>query len=187
MTRAHGSARRLAIVGLTAGLLGGGAAGLTIALPSSVGAQTSSTTAPTATPVETPTTPRQGHDQRLRAALQPLVDDSTLTPGQVDAVVAALAADRPPRERLGHGGRHRSTGSLNVIAPLLGATADEVRTALHNGTSIAAQAEAAGVPIDTIIDALSAQMAGRVPDARERIAQMLERSGPGPRGGRAHR
>lgn len=197
--------RTIAIAGLTAGLLAGGGVGLTMGLPSVVGAQT--TTIET-TPVQT--NAPSDHSARLRAALQPLVDGGTITPTQLDAVVAALEAARPTSSaRSGQpGGHHGHRGgprglALATIAPLLGSTADQVATALRNGTSIAAQAEAAGVPLKTIVDALVGELAehlaaevaageitqaqadATLAEAPQRITTMLEQvrpAGEGPRG-----
>ena len=201
--------RTIAIAGLTAGLLAGGGVGLTLGLPSVAGAQTSTTT------VETPAP--DDHTTRLRAALQALVDQGTITSAQLDAVVTALEAARPSESaRPGHGGgRHGGKGlALETVAPLLGSTVDEVAEALRGGTSIAAQAQAAGVPLQTIVDALVADLAERVAAdveagrltqeqadeklaaAPERITTMLDQVRPadgghhgrghmgGPRGGR---
>lgn len=57
--------------------------------------------------------------------------------------------------------------SLETIAPLLGVTPSEVATGLRSGISIAAQAEAAGVPVQSIVDALVAQMSERLATAVE--------------------
>lgn len=104
-----------------------------------------------------------------------------------------------------HGGGRMGKGRLlGIVAPLLNATTQEVAAALRSGTSIAAQAEAAGVPLETIVDALVADLGtklaeaveagrltqeqadGKLADAPERITTKLESSGPlnpGHRGG----
>lgn len=186
--------RTLAIAGLTAGLLAGGGVGLSLGLPSVAGAQTSATTT---TPVDV--TAPTDHTTRLRTALQPLVDQGTLTAAQVDAVVAALEAARPdmsdgPGRQ---GGGHQGKGvALDIVATLLNSTRDEVATALRDGTSIADQAEAAGVPLQSVVDALVADLGAKLEAAveegrltqqeadeklaaaPERLTTMLVRSGP---------
>src|SRR6188508_2005175 len=91
-------------IGLAAGLLGGTAAGLVFGVPglssasspSAVVQQTDDTTPGDSTPADsTPSDPTETESEsgeaesgsRLRDALQPLVDDGTITAAQADAVV----------------------------------------------------------------------------------------------------
>jgi hypothetical protein len=76
--------------------------------------------------------------------------------------------DAPPA---GVAGGHGPRASLAIVASLLGSSPAEVMAGLRAGNSIAAQAEAAGVPLSTVVDAL-------VADATERINAMVQRSGP---------
>ena len=72
-------------------------------------------------------------------------------------------------------------GPLETAAEALGMTVDELRTEFEGGASIASVAEARGVDVDTVIDAL-------VEDARARITEGVQREGGflrGP-GGRGH-
>ena len=125
--------RRATALGVTAGLLGGGAIGLLVAMPSFSSAASSDTTPPTTEVVVTDdsgtddsdddsgTTPtadapdappsdadRQANaEERIRTELQNLVDDGTITAAQADAVAADLATAIPvhgPGERGGRGG-----------------------------------------------------------------------------------
>ena len=103
------------IVGTTAGLLSGAGVGLLFAVPSftnaastdsssaavsaAVVAQDDTTTDATTTD-ETTTDDTDDADRpepgvELRAVLQPLVDDGTITAAQADAVTAQLIANRP--------------------------------------------------------------------------------------------
>jgi 3-hydroxyacyl-CoA dehydrogenase len=98
----------------------------------------------------------------------------------------------------GHGGQHDPRGEhLDIIAEVLGMTADEVREALASGQIIAELAEAQGVPLQDVADALVAAEAERLQqavedgrltqeEADERIARMegntLERLESGERG-----
>lgn len=156
MTRA----RTIAIAGLTAGLLAGGGVGLTLGVPTIAGAQTTNP-APVTSTIAQADSP-SAHADRLREVLQPLVDQGTLTSAQLDAVVTAMEAARPTSSaRPGHRGGMKGP-SLDTIAALLGSTTEEVAAGLRNGTSIAAQAESAGVPLTTIVDALVAEMSERL-------------------------
>ena len=103
-------------IGLAAGLLGGAAAGFAFgvpglsnaASPSAVVQQTPDTTPDDSTPADTTpddtttdeSTASPDSGTRLREALQPLVDDGTITAEQADAVVAQLKESLPD-----HGGR----------------------------------------------------------------------------------
>jgi hypothetical protein len=129
--------RTIAIAALAAGLLAGGGVGMTLGVPGIAGAQT-----------------------------------VTDTPA-VEVVMPADHTTRPTESaRPGHGSKHGAKHggkglALETVAPLLGTTVDDVAEALRNGTSIAAQAEAAGVPLQTIVDAL-------VADLGERLATKVE-------------
>lgn len=171
--------RRATAIGLTAGLLGGGAAGLLFAVPSLTSAASGTVTlqdsGDTGTDTDTDSTVTITDEQsarpepgtRVREALQALVDDGTITAEQADAVAAHLATSMPGRGGhgdmggRGHGGR---AFDGTVVADALGITADELRTALQDGQSIADVAAAQGVDVQVVIDAL-------VAEAETRIAQ----------------
>ncbi len=146
-----------------------------------------------------------------------LVSDGTLTQEQADKVEAALQAARPMHDGPGMGGHHRGgpgTGApgqgqrgarLEVVATALGATADELRTALQAGRTIADVAADKGVDVQTVIDALVAEAkdhmaqavsAGRITQAEadahlaeveQRVTEMVDNPlparGPGGMGG----
>jgi len=115
----------------------------------------------------------------LKARLQILVDDGTLTSSQLDAVVAALEAARPMG---GHGGPgHGGPGMggarggmrqemLTTAADAIGITADELKTAIEGGQTIAQIAEANGKSVQSVIDALVAQASA---DLTQRITDMV--------------
>ena len=74
-----------------------------------------------------------------------------MTQAQEDAVLAALQAARPDHGGPGHGGRGGpGIGNLDAAAKALGVTADELRTALQGGKSLADIAKSKGIPADTI-------------------------------------
>ena len=119
-------------IGITAGLLGGAAAGFAFgvpglssaASPSAVVQQTEDTTPDDSTPADTTpddtttdestTSPDSG--TRLREALQPLVDDGTITAEQADAVVAQLKESLPARTASGRAIVAKVTGAAGCSA-----------------------------------------------------------------------
>lgn len=158
--------KKLAIIGLSAGLLGGGAAGLAFTGTTGIaGAQdATSTTVAADTPADASTgtadADRPDPSTKLAEALAPLVTDGTLTQAQADKVVETLKAAGPvggghgPGHG-GHGGRGGGPGS-EAAATALGITADELRTKLQDGTTIAELATEKGVELSTVTDAMLA-------------------------------
>jgi len=161
---------RLAALGLSAGLLSGGAAGfLLTGSPSLAGAQDSAsvsaqdaTTTTVATTNSAPSgeTPEANHSAGLTAALAPLVADGTLNQSQADAAVKAIIAAHPMGGRGGHGpdgpGGRGPGGpeGLEAAATVLGTTATELRTALGTDKSLADIAGEKGVEVSAVVDAL---------------------------------
>jgi hypothetical protein len=172
--------RRSAAIGVTAGLLGGGAIGLLVAMPSFSSAASDATTTPTTEVVvsddgtdtttdapDTPDAPLSDSDreakatERLRTELQNLVDDGTITATQADAVAADLAAslpDRGPGRPGGPGWGHRHPGfDGEVLADLLGIDVETLRSDLRDGETVAEIAADQGVDVQTVIDSLVAE------------------------------
>jgi hypothetical protein len=134
-----------------------------------------------------------------------LVEAGTITQAQADAVRAALEA-AGPIGRPGHGFGHKGV-SLDTAAGALGMTAEELRTALAGGQSLAQVAQARGVDRQVVIDALVAEARSsaaervaegditqaeadeKLADVVERVTAMVDgqfagrRFGPGPRPG----
>jgi hypothetical protein len=170
--------KRVTAIGLTAGLLAGAGAGLILEMSGSAGAASNAvvvTVAPddTATTDDTNTStddtntstdavdPAADRTARLTEVLQPLVDNGTLTQDQMTKVIAALDAAGPvggPGMGGGHGGRGGMGRGLDTVATALGLTADEVRTAIEGGQTIAQLAEANGTSAQSVIDALVAEV-----------------------------
>jgi uncharacterized protein (DUF433 family) len=144
--------------------------------------------------------------------LQQAVEDGRLTQEEADERIARIEENILERlesgERGGPGGPRGSRGShLEVVAEVLGMTTDEVREAVAGGQTIAELAEAQGVPLQDVADALVAAKTERLQqavedgrltqeEADERIARMeediLERlesgeRGPGKHGGQGGR
>jgi polyhydroxyalkanoate synthesis regulator phasin len=177
--------KRLAGTGLAIGLVAGAGAGLVLELSGSANASpgvaavvpatddttpdttapdstTPDTTAPDATAPDasTPAPPEPG--TKLQDILQPLIDDGTITQAQADKIIAALQAAGPIGRGGPFGGHHMAIGpkgfGLDVVANALGITADEVRTALQNGQSIADLAVSKGKTAQDVIDAVVADV-----------------------------
>jgi len=145
---------------IAASTLGGAVAGATLLAPGIAGAQDD------VDPVEETETVRPEFGERITEALQPLVDDGTLTDLQVDSVVGALEEARPEDGgRRGHG--QRGPRGAGVVADVLGLEGSEIRDALQGGSTIADLAAEQGVSTDAIVDAL-------VDAAEERVADALE-------------
>ncbi len=120
----------------------------------------------------------------LKDVLRRLVDDDVITEEQAEAVGDALRehAARFKRPYRGHGLRGYSPrASLEVVAGSLGIDETDLLEALREGQSIAELAEAQGVALATIVDALMAQHEERISDAvadgkisDERAAELRE-------------
>ncbi|NNE73342.1 MAG: hypothetical protein HKN26_06745 [Acidimicrobiales bacterium] len=104
--------------------------------------------------------------ERLLEALQPLVDDGTLTEAQADAVVERLReAHAEHAEERGHHGRRGNRGaSLELIEEITGLTPEELREGFANGETLA---ELAGDSADELEAAMVAQAEARVDAAVE--------------------
>ncbi|MEW6477774.1 MAG: hypothetical protein AB1679_36475 [Actinomycetota bacterium] len=149
---------RLAVFGLTAGLLGGGAAGLLTTGTTLASAQTSGVTGTVTDPAATTDpAPARPKGDWIRSALAPLVASGMITQVQADAVIAALDAARPAHGAGGKGGRH-GFKNLDAAAQALGMTVQDLRTALRGGKTVAAIAQEKGVAVSTVVDALVADL-----------------------------
>ena len=144
---------------IAASTLGGAAAGATLLAPGMAGALDGTT------PAEESETVRPEFGERITDALQPLVDDGTLTDAEVDAVVNALEEARPEDGGRGqhgpgqHGPGQRGAGA---IADILGLEGSEIRDALQGGSTIADLAAEQGVAIVDVVVVLVAQTEERV-------------------------
>ena len=136
---------------------------------------TALSTKPTTPPAAGTTGARPDKATMLKARLQTLVDGGTLTSSQLDAVAAALEAARPMgggHEGRGHGGDRgeKRQEMLTTAADAIGITADELKTAIEGGQTIAQIAEANGKSVQSVIDALVAQASA---DLTQRITDMV--------------
>jgi hypothetical protein len=198
--------KKLAGTGLAIGLVAGAGAGYILEMSGSAGAAsgisalaavddstaTTDTTAPADTTTDAAEPARPDPSTRLQETLQPLVDDGTITQDQADKIIAALVAARPEGGpgrggRGGPGGDHRGPGiGLDVVATTLGITADDVRTAIEGGQTIAELAVANGKTAQDVIDAIVADSTTRInaavtdgkltqAEADERLADLTTR------------
>lgn len=187
---------------LSAGLIGGGAAGVILGGTGVSGAQETTTTVA----AEGSEAERPGRGERLAEVLAPLVEDGTIDQAQADAVIAALQ-EAGPRGGDGFGG-HGFGGpgrggfglGSGVVADALGMEEDALREALRDGQTLAEIAEAQGVDVQAVIDAMVAELSTRLDEkvadgdltqeeADERLAEATERiteriDDPMPRGPR---
>ena len=177
--RAPRRTKRNTAIGVTAGLIGGGAIGLLMTVPS-IGSAASDDSTPAPEPAVaalqdgSTDVERPEPGTRLRELLQVLVDDATITGDQADAVTRHLIENRPDRpDRGDHGRRHhrgRPGGAAfdgEVIAGLIGIDVEQLRAELGAGNSIAVIAEANGIDVATIVDALVAEVEAHLDQAVE--------------------
>ena len=121
-------------------------------------------------------------------ALDGLVADGTITQQQADAVDQALDEARPERGPRGDRGHHGPFGrfgpagrgvGLEAAAEAIGIEEDALRDALRDGQTIAEVAEANGVDVQVVIDAMVAAAQERIDEAiadvDERMADLTER------------
>ena len=105
-----------------------------------------------------------------------LAQDSGSETTTTEAAPDATAAARP----------HGPGVQLSVAAEAIGITEDELRTALESGQSIAQVAEANGVDVQTVIDAMVAAGTERLETAidelPDRVAEAVQREGLPDRG-----
>jgi hypothetical protein len=176
---------RLAVFGLAAGLLGGGAAGLALTGSTLASAQVSDVTgtvtdstattgttaadsgnATTTADPAAPATPapadgavKPPKGDWEKSVLDGLVAKGTISQAQADEILAALNAARPAHGPGGPGGRGHGPGfgNLDAAAKALGISIDDLRSALDGGKSLAAVAKEKGVDVAKVVDAFITQ------------------------------
>ena len=158
-------------VGVAGAMALGGLAVGAVAPTSIAGGQATTTT--TATPAPTANERKPGP---LAEALTALVEKGTLTQAQADAVTKAVRdrvaehrKDRPHRRR--RIARRLLGTPLETAAKVIGVSREQLVAGLRAGTSIAAQAEAAGVEPAKVEQALVSAGTKRIDDAvsKERL------------------
>jgi hypothetical protein len=181
--------RKLVAVGLSAGLLAGGAAGAILTSGGVSGASVAQDDTTTTVAESTEEQPRQGRmSEFLTETLTPLVEDGSITEEQMLEVIAAIEAARPAGGAGGHGqGGHGHRGQgLEAAAEALGMDQAELRDQLRDGSTLAEIAQAQGVDVQVVIDALVAEAKAHLDEkvaegdltqeeADERLAEIAER------------
>ncbi len=183
--------RRVAVLGVTAGLIGGGAIGLMATTPSftsaagDVGAVALQDDAADEVIAADDAAPdnaapddaaaddgvRERVAERVRERLQELVDAGTIDAGQADAVadhLASAARLRPGRSGGFPGGHGHGPGRgavSEVVTEALGVDAETLRDELRAGNSIADVAAANDVDVQVVIDAMVAELSEKIDTA----------------------
>ena len=134
--------------------------GATVFGPGAASAQEATTSTTLAQDEESTTARLANHQKRIRASLDSLVTDGTITAAQADAVAARLAESFP-----GRGRGLRIHAGLDVAAATIGISEANLVEALRDGQTIAEVAEAGGVTAQAVIDALVAEINRRVDEA----------------------
>ena len=142
---------------------------------------------------DTPPTPpadgsRPDRAAMLKERLQSLVDNGTLSSSDVDKIAATLAAAMPADGGRGgrgghdhgdHGGPGGRMGGrlLDSAATVIGITADELKSELQSGKTIAEVAVANGKTAQQVIDALVDEATAEL---TQRISDMVNGVTPAP-------
>ncbi len=144
----------------------------------------------------------------IKDALKGLVSDKTLTQAQADRVASTLAEELPRGGHHGRGAGGPARGGAHLdpaaVAKAAGATVAELKASREAGQTLAQLAQSKGVSKGDLVSALvaagkaelaeqvtagrltQAQADARVAGLQERVTEMVDRVGPGPRGGRHH-
>ncbi|MGI9646634.1 MAG: hypothetical protein ACR2O6_15110 [Ilumatobacteraceae bacterium] len=169
--------RRGLAVGLTAGLIGGTAAGLVLGVPGLSGAADSAVDGSAVGLVQqvddpapaddvTDVAPQREPGARIVEMLQPLVDEGTITTDQAQAVADHMVENRPDRgDRPGRGGRGHGKFGGEVVTELLGIDAEALRAELQGGATLVEVAGANGVSEAELVAALVAHQTERIDQA----------------------
>ncbi|RKS75478.1 hypothetical protein CLV35_1945 [Motilibacter peucedani] len=126
--------------------------------PTAASAATSSTSALT------------GRASAIADALKGLVSDGTLSQTQADEVASTLSSalpDHGPGGLGGPGGGHGRGADLDTAASVIGISADDLRTALDSGKTLAQVAQGKGVSQSTLVAKLVASEKARLAAAVE--------------------
>jgi hypothetical protein len=166
-----GIKNRVVLVGLAAGLLGGGAAGIALTSPGVAHGDSATTTTTTTTTKDGASSSgnRASGSTFLEDTLAPLVANGTITQAQADAVIKAIENARPDHA---DGKRFGGARGIGVFGDVFGAAAkaldmstDDLRTALRDGKSIADIAKDKGVETSKVVDAMVAAVEAQLDQA----------------------
>jgi hypothetical protein len=147
-------------------MVAGAAAGMLLGIPGVSGAAEGSTTSTTAAAPA-----RSGPiSDAVDSALKGLVDNSTITQAQSDAVKSAIQ-DKIGSMPLRGGGpgepgrRLAKADVLGVASKVLGMTTEEIQTQLRSGSTLAAIAQSKNVDAQKVVDALVADATAKIDQA----------------------
>ncbi len=167
------TSRRTGIAfGLSAGLIGGTVAGLTFGIPGVTSAASDDVATPAAVVQVDTQDAAANRGDRLRGALDELVENGTISAEQADAVADHLVEqaterigtrDRPGLDRR----QDRRADRFAGLSELLGIDGETLRTELRSGSTLAEIAEANDVTTDELVDALVAEAMERIDAAVE--------------------
>jgi hypothetical protein len=149
--------KKIAAAAVGASLLAGGAAGAFLMTPVVATAADGSNSNGSGSSSGTgsgDSAERPAPGQWVKDALAELVEDGTLTQAQADKVAEKLESSRPEGGPMGRG---RGPG-LSVAAEAIGIEESELLTALRDGQTIADVARSKNVDVQTVIDAIVAEM-----------------------------
>lgn len=147
--------KTLAAATMAASITLGGAAGAALFAPAISGAETTDT--PSDSPAVDDTLVHH-RGEHFAAVLAPLVEDGTLTQAQADAVTTALEEAGPARGR----GPHGRAFVGDAVSDTLGLTGEEIRSRLADGKSLADIAADEGIDVQSLIDAIVAEITEHV-------------------------
>ena len=185
--------RKAVAAGLTAGLLGGTAAGMVFGIPGVTGAASAAVVQQEDGETDSDVGEGSADDrtaaavERLRDALQPLVDDGTIDAGQADEVAGHLVEEAEGTfgrtGGKGHMGHHRGgVGNVDVLEEALGMDAAAIREALAEGSTLADLADDPQALIDALVAEAQTKLDEAVADgkltaeeAAEKEADIVER------------
>ncbi len=142
----------------------------------------------------------EAHDVEVQTVIDAMVKAATerlqaAIDGLPDRMAEVVAREGLPEHGPGHGHGHFGVG-LDAAAKAIGIDSEELRTALHDGSTVAEVAQAHGVEVQAVIDALVADAQakldqavtdGRLTEARateikanlpDRITAMVNGEGP---------
>ncbi|MEM8904985.1 MAG: hypothetical protein AAGF02_14885 [Actinomycetota bacterium] len=147
--------QRIARTGLVSAALAGGAL---VAVPAVAGAQDDDTTTPDSSAEAAPET------SRWQAFLDTLVEEGVITQEQADTLVERIQ-DR--REEAREDRAERRAEQLAIVTETLGIDEEALEAAREDGQTLAEIAEAQGVSVETLVDAL---MEPKLESLDERVA-----------------
>lgn len=158
--------KKIAAAGVALTLAGGGAGLALTGLPLAAAADSSTATSDGTANGKSPADEGRPDPRAHQAeALQPLIDDGTITQAQADAVLTALESARPEGVGPGRRGPGGRGPGLEAAATALGIDTAALRSELQAGKTMAEVATDNRVDVQTVIDAIVADMQRHLAEA----------------------